>query len=200
MPHDGKFPMLKFVQLMPYASSAGNFLLRDLPGSGKRIDVLCRELSACFDWGPTHWPRSRIELIALLNNDVILTFRDPADAMPVGERGWALIIKNSLQGAPPNYISVTRGDLESIIEHLHSPPATQLWVLHEEGVPFYDIAMQVSGTQNSFMLGDYRGFDSQSEETVSSHSLARVSLGNISYLGSHCLVSIISRFERMVKW
>jgi tRNA pseudouridine-54 N-methylase len=199
MPHDSKFPMLKFVQLMPNVSTTGEFLLRDLPGSGKRIDVLCRELAACFDWGPVRWPCSRIELIALLSNDIILNFRNPADALPVGERGWALIIKKSLQGEPPNYISVTQGDLESIVEQLHRPPATQLWILHEEGERFCDTKIQVSGTQNSFMLGDYRGFDSQSEEIMSSHNLARVSLGNISYLGSHCLVSIISRFERMVK-
>jgi tRNA pseudouridine-54 N-methylase len=199
MPQDSIFPMLKFVQLMPNVSTTGDFLLRDLPGSGKRIDVLCRELAACFDWGPICWPCSRIELIALLNNDIILTFHDPADALPVGERGWALIIKNSLQGEPPSYISVTRGDLESIIEQLHRPPAAQLRILHEEGEPFCDTKIQVLGTQNSFMLGDYRGFDSQSEEIMTSHSLVRVSLGNISYLGSHCLVSIISRFERMVK-
>jgi tRNA pseudouridine-54 N-methylase len=191
--------MLRFIQLLPSVPAKGDFLLRDLPGSGNRIDVLCRDLAACFDWGPTIWPRSRIELIALLNNDVILIFQYPSDAMPVGEREWALAIKNSLQGNPPDYVIVTQGDLESIIRDFNQPPKAHLWVLHEEGEPFCDAKIQVSMTQNSFMLGDYRGFDSQSEEIMSSRNLVRVSLGSISYLGSHCMVSIISRFERMVK-
>jgi tRNA (pseudouridine54-N1)-methyltransferase len=199
MPRDPEFPMLRFIQLLPNIPATGDFLLKDLPGSGNRIDVLCRDLAACFDWGPAVWPRSRIELIALLSNSVILTFRNPGDAMPIGERGWALAIKNSLQGEPPDYVSVTQGDLESIIRNFHQPPKAHLWVLHEEGELFSDVKIQVSVTQNSFMLGDYRGFDSQSEQIISRCNLVRVSLGRTSYLSSHCLVSIISGFERMVK-
>jgi tRNA pseudouridine-54 N-methylase len=199
MPHVSEYPLLRFIQLLLNAPVTGDFLLRDLSGSGKRIDVLCRDLAACFDWGAVAWPPSKIELIALLGNDIILTFRNPNYAVPIGERGWAMIIKRSLQGQPPDNVSVTQGDLRTIIRKFNQPPRTNLWVLHEEGQTFDKAGIQVTETQNSFMLGDTKGFDSQSEEIISRHNLVRVSLGEISYLSSHCIVSIISRFERMVK-
>jgi tRNA pseudouridine-54 N-methylase len=119
--------------------------------------------------------------------------------MPIGERGWAIIVKNALQGNPPDYVRVTQGNLESLIRDINQPSRSQLWVLHEEGRHFKDCKIRVSGTQNSFMLGDYRGFDSRAEELVSKHGLPRISLGRTSYLSSHCVASVISKLERMVK-
>jgi tRNA (pseudouridine54-N1)-methyltransferase len=191
--------MLRFIQLLPTIPPTGDYLLKDLPGSGKRIDVLCRDLAACFEWGPIDWIGSQLELVAVFNDEVILTFCKPPNDMPLGETGWARIIKQALQGNPPDYIDVTEENLEFLIEKLNNPPDSHLWVLHEEGEPFSDIKIQVFGTQNSFMLGDYTGFESQTEELISKYNLKRTSLGRISYLSSHCVVSIISKFERMIK-
>jgi tRNA (pseudouridine54-N1)-methyltransferase len=191
--------MLRFIQLLPTIPPTGDFLLKDLPGTGKRIDVLCRDLAACFEWGPIDWISSQLELIAIFSDAVILTFHKPPNDMPLGETGWAMVITKALQGNPPDYIKVTNNNLESVIRELNDPPDSHLWVLHEEGKPFNDLKIQVFGTQNSFMLGDYTGFEAQTEELISKYKLKRISLGKTSYLSSHCVVSIISKFERMNK-
>jgi tRNA pseudouridine-54 N-methylase len=85
------------------------------------------------------------------------------------------------------------------VKNLNKPPFSHLWILHEEGKNINDCKIEVLRTQNSFMLGDYRGFDSKTDELILENGLKRVSLGRISYLSSHCIALIISKFERMVK-
>lgn len=187
--------MLRFVQILPQVSPEGDFLLKDLPGSGKRIDVLCRDLAACFEWGPTTWSTSKLELIAVMGDTKILTFSDPQDQMPHGEVGWASVIRESLKDSPPSFVDVSDGTLEDIVKKLSQ---TAMWVLDEEGDNLLDIRTMHPATQNSFMLGDHRGFNSQTVNLISQYNIQRISLGKKSYLSSHCLAAIISEFERMV--
>lgn len=191
--------MLRFVQVLPQVSPLGDFLLKDIPGSGKRIDVLCRDLAACFSWGPISWSMSDLEMIAVIGNTKILTFSDPQDQIPNGEVGWASVIRDSLREKPPNYVDVSEETLEDVIKRLNQAGDSKLWVLDEEGTSLFDIQTISPVTQNSFMLGDHKGFDSQTESTISQYNIQRISLGKKSYLSSHCLAAIISEFERMVR-
>lgn len=195
MPHSTR---LRFIQLLPNASTTGDFNLKDLPGSGKRIDVLCRVLSASFEWGPNTWNPSNIEVIAVFGDAVILRFQFPSEKLPSGERAWAQVIKDSLNDNPPDYIAIRKGNVESVILECNMP-SENLWILHEDGEEVDLQAISNSTTDNSFMLGDHRGFNSQTEELVSKYSLRKVSLGKTSYLSSHCVARIISEFERMDK-
>jgi tRNA (pseudouridine54-N1)-methyltransferase len=192
-------PMLRFVQILPQVSPKGDFLLKDLPGSGKRIDVLCRDLAACFDWGPTSWSKSHLEMIAVIGNVKILTFSNPQDQTPRGEVRWASIIRDSLMEQPPRFVDVSDGTLQDVIKRLNQSGDSNLWVLDEEGVHLSDIEAIHTVTQNSFILGDHRGFDSEAEGIISQYNIQRISLGGKSYLSSHCLAAIISEFERMVR-
>ncbi|MFX1604719.1 MAG: hypothetical protein ACFFDD_02320 [Promethearchaeota archaeon] len=190
--------MLKFVQVLTQVSPKGDFLLKDLPGTGNRIDVLCRVLAACFDWGPTTWPKSNLELIAVIGDEKIITFTNPESQSPYGEVEWATVIKNSLKDEPPCFVEVSDGALEDVIKRLRIHDDSSLWVLDEEGEKITDIQTIHLTTQNSFMLGDHRGFDSQTVSLLSQYNLPRISLGSKSYLSSHCLAAIISEFERMI--
>ncbi len=191
--------MLRFVQILPEVSPEGDFLIKDLPGSGKRIDILCRDLAACFSWGPISWSRSSLEMIAVIGDTKILTFSNPQHQIPSGEIEWALVIKESLRGNPPNYVNGSEGSLEDVIKELNKLEDSKLWVLDELGPILFDRKTIQPVTQNSFMLGDHRGFDSRSEITLSQYNIQRISLGKKSYLSSHCLAVIISEFERMVR-
>lgn len=195
MPHSTR---LRFIQLLPNASTSGDFILRDLPGSGKRIDVLCRVLSASFEWGPNTWNSSMISVIAVIGDAAILQFHYPGESLPSGERSWAQIIKDSLNDKPPDFVMVREGNLESVILE-HNTPSENLWILHEDGEELNLQEVLNSTTDNSFMLGDHRGFNSQTGELVSKYSLRKISLGKTSYLSSHCVARIISEFERMDK-
>ncbi len=191
--------MLRFVQLLPHVSPKGDFLLKDLPGSGKRVDILCRDLAACFSWGPISWPKSDLEMIAVIANTKILTFRDPQNQIPRGEVEWASVIRESLREKPPNYIDVSEGTLEDVIKRLNQNRSSRLWVLDEQGDILFDNETVYPITHNSFMLGDHRGFDSQSESIIDQYNIQRLSLGKKSYLSSHCVATIISAFEGMVR-
>ncbi len=173
--------------------------MKDLPGSGKRIDVLCRVLSACFEWGPNTLQQNKIEVIAVIGDSVILRFQFHEESIPSGEKAWAQVLKESLKGNPPDYVRVQGSNLESIIRELNNSPKSNLWILHEEGDELNLQEISISETDNSFMLGDHRGFNSQTEELISKYALRKVSLGNTSYLSSHCVANIISEFERKDK-
>ena len=191
--------MLRFIQILPNVSTSGDFILKDLSGSGKRIDVLCRVLSSCFEWAPSTWKKEEIEVIAVIGDSVILQFQFPKENLPSGEKAWAQILKESLKRNPPDYVQVSEGNLETVIRELNSSTSSNLWLLHEEGEELDLQEIAISGSDNSFMLGDHRGFNSQTEELVSKFALRKVSLGNISYLSSHCVAHIISEFERKDK-
>ena len=191
--------MIRFLQLLPQVSPEGNFLLKDLPGSGKRIDVLCRDLAACFEWAPKTWPKSSLELIAIIGGAKILRFKNPANQTHRGELEWAIAIRDSLRGEPPEFITVSNGTIEDVIHELNQPPVSALWVLDEKGSGLSEVPDVHSAPQNSFMLGNHRGFDSQTMDVISKYKIPKISLGRKSYLSSHCLAAIISEFERTAR-
>jgi tRNA (pseudouridine54-N1)-methyltransferase len=189
---------LGFILILPNAPVSGEFILKDLPGSGKRIDVLCRFLATCFDWGPRTYDRSNIEVTAVIANSAILQVLHPKENLPRGERAWGQVIKESLKGNPPKYITAKEGNLESVIINTANQ-SVNLYVLHEEGEEGNLQEIIDFTTNNSFMLGDHRGFNSRTEELISKYSLQKISLGYTSYLSSHCAALIISEFERKDK-
>ncbi len=187
--------VLRFIIVFPEMGTDGNFSLKDLPGSGKRIDVLCRCLAAGFSWGRCFYSQQKIEVMALIQNELLLTFRHPTEEI-IGERDWAAYIKDVLDGNDREFMSVKRMDLITLIRFLQE--TGNLYILHEEGQPFYSDIIDIA-SQNSFMLGDHRGFDSKTEEIFDSFEIERISLGSMKYLGSHCIATMVARIERLIE-
>ncbi len=188
---------LRFLQLMPNTPTNGNFLLRDLPGSGKRIDILCRDAAACFDWGPVSWPKSCLELVGILSDAATLTFQYPGTSIPKGETEWAHVMLDSLTGRPPVFVHVSEGGAEQSVRQLMSISGSQVWLLDRGGVPLADLVDAMGPAQNSFMLGDHRGIDQKTRQLANECGVCSVSVGNTSYLSSHCVAAVISEFERL---
>lgn len=188
--------LLRFILLMPDLLITDDFTLRDLPGSGKRIDILCRTLAACFDWGPEIWPKEKLELMAVLSNQITLQFRLP-QKMPISEVEWAIDIRDALNGNPPEYVNVSELDLHKIILHIKSEGG-HIWVLEERGTPFQIVQDIMPMIKNSFMLGNHKGFDEDSLRVIKEHNLKTISLGKTSYLGSHCVAAVIARMEMLL--
>ncbi len=188
---------LRFLQLMPNTPTNGDVLLRDLPGSGKRIDILCRDAAACFDWAPVSWSKSCLELVGILSDAVTLTFQYPGTLTPKGETEWAQVILDSLTGRPPIFVHVSEGGAEQVVRQLTSISGSQVWLLDPSGAPLTDLVDAMGPAQNSFMLGDHRGIDQKTRQLANECGVCSVSLGKTSYLSSHCVAAVISEFERM---
>ena len=189
--------LLRFIQILPTAPTQGDFSVKDLPSSGKRIDILCRDLSACFDWGPDVWPRFDLELRAVLGDSVVLTFRNPGSLLPTGEARWAQVIRDSLAGRPPGFVQVKRAGMKQTIKDCTISADSSVWLLEAGGRPFSGASDLNGRAENSFILGDHQGFDSNTLQTADEYGIARVSLGKASYLSSHCVAAVISEYERM---
>ncbi|NHI83700.1 MAG: hypothetical protein EAX81_05305 [Candidatus Thorarchaeota archaeon] len=189
--------LLRFVFLLPRLSVKGDFNLKDLPGSGERVDILCRALSACFGWGPSTWNKDNLELAAVIDDKVTLTFSNPTCGVHDGETAWAKEIRRALQGNPPSFIQRREIGLETLIEEMISSCNSQTWALDENGTVFDDIRALIPAQENYIIIGDHKGYDKKAKRIFAKHSIYRISLGEISYLGSHCVAAMISMFERM---
>jgi tRNA pseudouridine-54 N-methylase len=188
---------LRFILYIPELHEAGSFHPKDLPGSGKRIDVLCRSLAACFDWGPSTLDKSSLEIIALDGKASCLRIRCPDIDMPRGEVWWASAVKDALNGDPPPFIDFENQTLESLFKEILANGGARLWVLDEAVTSILERKDSIANAQNSFIIGGYRGFDSQALKAFNDHSIYRLSLGTTSYLTSHCIAAIISVYEEM---
>ncbi|TFF92325.1 hypothetical protein EU545_01305 [Candidatus Thorarchaeota archaeon] len=190
-------PLLRFVQLLLDGPRDGTFILKDLPGSGKRIDLLCRNLAACFEWGPETWPEGQMELIALLPEDVALFFRIPDGDLPVGERAWAEEIRAVLEGGSSEFLERESIGLKDLLMAIRRQRNSKVWVLEEGGADLRSIKDLDATSQNSFILGDHQGFDKDALQTLDEFDITPVSVGPRSYLSSHCIAAVISEMERI---
>ncbi|MFW9849013.1 MAG: hypothetical protein ACFFF4_07720 [Candidatus Thorarchaeota archaeon] len=189
------FTGLRFIGIYPQITCDDNFIVRDLPGSGKRIDVLCRSLSACFDWAPTPTMREKLEYVAILSHSFYLHFVAPKGTYGKGETWWAESIRNSMRGAPPDNIEIKEMSIELALEGLLKENPS-MFVLDGDGQALADISLSPGASQYSFMLGNHLGFDERTVQIINEMDIQKVSLGQRSYLGSHCVAAIISHFER----
>ncbi|MHA2067738.1 MAG: hypothetical protein ACXABY_25530 [Candidatus Thorarchaeota archaeon] len=189
---------LTFILYLPEVSGAGKFHFKDLPGSGKRIDVLCRSLAACFDWAPSTIDPTNLEVIALVGSSTGLRIRNPGKDKPRGEISWASALKDALSGDPPKFIAIDNLSLKDIVEEIQTDSDTHLWVLDETGASVGQETLVDFNAQNIFIIGDYKGFDGEALKVFDDHSIYRLSLGSTSYLTSHCVAAIISMYEEMI--
>lgn len=160
------------------------------------MDILCRSLAACFDWGPTTWPKSMLEFVAVMSDKITLRIRNPGELLPRGEVHWAEAVRRALGESEIDFGQCQRLGLPELLAELHQG---HVWALEETGEPFRESRITNPHGENTFIVGDHRGFDSQTQRILDDHSIYRLSIGNTSYLSSHCVAAIISKFERMVE-
>jgi tRNA pseudouridine-54 N-methylase len=196
MTEDSK--ILRFIQLLPNTPLTTNFSNKDLPGSGKRIDILCRVLAACFDWGPSLLSNMGFEVMAVFGNEMTLTFSNPKDYLPSGEVAWGNEIRNAVYNNPSEYVVCESVGLDEVMNRLLRESQSRVIALIENGDRLTNAFFENTSAQNSFMLGDHRGFDSESLRIIGKEKIQQISLGEMSYLSSHCVATLISKFERFL--
>lgn len=188
----------RFIHVFSSIPAKPDFHLKDLPGSGNRIDILCRGLAACFDWAPELIRKENIQYYAVLSDEITLKFAYTPDCIGRGETWWASIIQQVLQGENVDFCHKMDWDLEKTMKSTIQE-GFNLYVLDENGIPLDNALQQSNSSQNSFMLGDHRGFALDAQELLDEMDVQQVSLGEKSYLGSHCVAQVVSNHERISK-
>src|SRR5512137_2111803 len=131
--------MRRFVVLSHKVPTSGEFSLNDLPGTGGRVDVLCRAVGASLF--VSHGVRPDTEVTLLVQNSVQVRIAgDRVKRLNPDERSTAAILQLALRGAAPDEAETTPGVIASpstlpqVLDRLYQLEAHPI-VLHEEGSP-----------------------------------------------------------------
>ena len=135
-----------------------------------------------------------LEFVAVIADNTTLRIRDPGESLPRGEVQWADTIRRALAESDIDFGQCQRLGLSDILAELHQG---HVWALEETGEPFGENRITNPHGENTFIIGDHRGFDFQTQRILEDHSIYRLSIGNTSYLSSHCVAAIISKFESL---
>jgi tRNA pseudouridine-54 N-methylase len=166
--------------------------LKDVIGTGHRLDVICRDLVAAFWWG-SRLERNMTVFVAFKHQPTLqvdgLELLEPL--VPKTELGFARLLKEIyVNDAHIPGISKINQTIVEIIRDLQKK-GVQVWWLEEGGQDLREVSLRPQ-IPMVYILGDHRGvseeFTAQFGET-----LPRLSLSPRSYLGSTCIQIILGR-------
>lgn len=178
----------------PRTRTDDEFLIRDVPGTSGRLDVVCRILIAAFRTVPIF--ASCIQVNAILGGPphppLLLRIDDvDSDEFPESELSCALIIKGLLHNYRTNktesnrqwpQFSITAKSFDDTLKEIASPP-NQLLYLVEKGKPLDQVNIDFD-QPITLILGDDQGLPVEHEKLVDQYPVQEVSIGTRSLLGS----------------
>lgn len=193
----------------PRAHTADDFLIRDVPGTSGRLDVVCRILAATFRTVPQL--NSNLRFLAILggppNPPLLLNVTSALEvSIPESELSCALILKGllhqyrtsgSIQQESWPHFSLTRQNFEETLQYA-AKTAHRIYYLVENGDHFKNVKLDLSKPL-IFLLGDDRGLPSEHEALLSKYQVQRVSVGGQSYLGSQVVTLVLLEIARQLK-
>jgi len=189
--------------------TADDFLIRDVPGTSGRLDVVCRVLAATFRTAPDLSPF--LEFLAVLggppNPPLLLRVGGVSDqGIPEGELALAVISKGLLNlhrtvgkgqlAAWPQF-SVSRQGFEETLRQVAKDGA-QVCYLVERGTPLESTELNLAKPL-VFVLGDDRGLPLEHEALLSRYPVKEVATGKQSLLGSHVVSLLLLELARRSK-
>ncbi len=188
------------------AHTADDFLIRDLPGTSGRLDVVCRSLVSAYrtisDLAPF------IQVNAVLggppNPPLCLRVDNVvSDEFPASELECALILKGLLQGYRKRGISqnpqwppftLEAKDFQDTLQRAIQNKKQVLYLV-ETGQPFDQVELDLD-QPIVVILGDDQGLSAEHEKALDSHQIQEVSIGTRSLLGSHVISLILVELMR----
>jgi len=186
--------MKRFAIVGHVAETGGNFSLNDLPGSGGRMDVLCRCISSSLFL--SHDLRRDVECYLVLCGEpdpekTVLFCGSGVRRLSPDERSSAALIKKALsipcgdefrESTPGVY--VRRGGLSRILSEI--PFA----VLDEAG----EDLRGVPELPEAYLLSDHQNFTPAEEEAIA--GAARYSVGPLSLHADHAITVLLNEIDR----
>ncbi|MCD6476662.1 MAG: tRNA (pseudouridine(54)-N(1))-methyltransferase TrmY [Candidatus Aenigmarchaeota archaeon] len=171
------------------ARTDNKFLLKDLAGSGGKMDTVCRFVTSCL-W-VSHGLRRDVDIYLVLNGPprppiTIHISGENVKRMDPNERSIAIWIQKSLKGEITKDwkniqegIKVSAKSFQEIIKSLSDRP---MYVLEEKGEYIEDIEIKENPV---FVIGDHLGMPRNEEKFVLRYG-EKISLGKQPYFASTC--------------
>lgn len=179
--------MRRFVVLGHKVPSDGQYSLNDLPGTGGRVDVLCRALGAALFI--SHGIRRDTEVVLVVQDTVhVRVVGDRVKRLNPDERSTAGILQGALaaatgldevQSSPGVFAS--RGNLQQALDRLYQLEAQPI-VLDEAGTSADDYTFPANP---AFILSDH--LDWTPDDLAALADIPRLSLGPTPLHTSQCI-------------
>jgi tRNA (pseudouridine54-N1)-methyltransferase len=187
--------MRRFVILGHKVPISGEFTLNDLPGSGGRMDVLCRAVGASL-FG-SHGIRRDVETTLLIQDALqIRIVGDRVRRLNPDERSTAALLQQALRQAGPEEVEASpgifasQGSLPGALDRLNQLGAHAI-LLHEDGDPFDPGALPADP---AFILSDHADFTD--DELAAMAELPKLSLGSTTLHTSQCITIVHYLLDR----
>ena len=193
----------------PRARTTDEFLLRDLPGTSGRLDVVCRVLISAYRSVPSFAPN--IKFLTIFGGppspplQLLVEGLQP-NQIPESELACAIILKTLLllhrtknQRTHDEWSSFHlqpksfQDTLDEVIQ-----PSTQCLYLVEEGTPLEEVTLNLEDPI-VLVLGDDQGLTPEHETLMLRHSVQEVSMGTRSLLGSQVISLFLFELEDRLK-
>jgi tRNA (pseudouridine54-N1)-methyltransferase len=203
---EGCFLNLSIVVDALRARTSDEFLIRDLPGTSGRLDVVCRILVSIYRTNPKL--ADAIQVNAVLGGPPTPPLRinvhyGNATDFPESELECAIILKDVLhhyrtkgvgQDCQWPQFSICS---QSFSETLQSVIGDKKQILYlvESGTPLQEAKLDLNQPL-VLILGDDQGLSEEHEKHVYSHPVQKVSIGTRSLLGSHVISLVLRELMR----
>jgi tRNA (pseudouridine54-N1)-methyltransferase len=188
-----------FVIVGHTAALTPRFTLNDLPGSGGRLDILCRCVTAALCL--SHSIRRDVQVYLVLQDQITVRFEGEAvKRLNPDERSTAALVQRALERLPAISASeeqestpgvfVSRAGLAAVLERLKTQ-SVELFVLHEHG---RDIRTVKIHEPVAFVLSDHQDLSASEEALL--ERCQRLSLGPVALHADHCIPLVHNELDR----
>ncbi len=168
-----------FIVLGHKTAISPDFTLNDLPGSGGRLDILCRCINSAFML--SHGIRTEVRVYLLLQNQVLLRFEGSTlKHLNPDERSTGALIQKALRkrnkiGEGPELettpgIFVSNSTLRKVLERIEET-GSKTCILHELGA---DIRKANMPQDVAFVLSDHLDFSAREEKLLAGYGKLKV--------------------------
>ncbi len=203
--------MREFIVVGHKARTDGNFNLNDLPGSGGRMDILCRCVNSALFLSHDLRRDVVIYLVLLGEPDAprIVKFEGKnVRYLNPDERSSGSLIKKALEkNASPRWresmpgVWMRLGVLADLLEEVLTDEK-RLFYMREDG---NDIRDELNNDNyinmpddTVFILGDHTGMTPEEETVIQDSDAKTINVGPISLHADHCIILVNNEMDRTV--
>ncbi len=199
--------MLEFIVVGHKARTDGNFNLNDLPGSGGRMDILCRCVNCALFLSHDLRRDVVIYLVLLGEPDAprIVKFEGKnVRYLNPDERSSGSLIKKALEkSAIPRWrestpgVWIRLGDFADLLEEVLTDKKSLFYLL-EDGGDIRDEFKENMPEYTVFVMGDHTGMTPEEETVIQDLDAKTINVGPISLHADHCIILVNNEIDRTV--